>query len=263
MHYHGFLSGSFIYELLLQVNLTIYGTVVTYTKKTYNEIYISTMKICTEPFNHIVIDDFLPKDIVDYCLYNEDYDKHCEELYLAKMESNSPNQHNLRQDLQSRIDERDNLKRYGFDALYDIVLSLETNEVFKECIDALSYDTHTWDNLYHWWSFGQYAKGGCVSQMIHRDIATKPYASMIYLRKPEEPSIPLHLFNDKRECVKTVDNVNNRLIVWSNTESPPALHKPERVMGLEYPRRVFNWKCYNKTEPKGKQYSSMFEHYRN
>jgi hypothetical protein len=222
------------------------------------------MEIFTEPFSHIIIDDFLDKDIVDYCLYNEDYDTHCEEIYRIKRESHSPNVHNLRQDLQSRIDERDNLKKYGFDTLYDIVLSLETNEVFKECINHLSYDHHTWDNLYHWWSFGQYARGGCVSQMIHRDINDKPYAAMIYLRKPEEPSIPLHLFSDDKTLFKSVDNVNNRLIVWSNTINPPALHKPERVMGLKHPRRVFNWKCYNKNDPKGKQYMNLNgQHYRN
>ena len=77
------------------------------------------MEIYKEPFHHIIIDNFLPEDIVEYCLYNEEYDKHCEDLYLEKLNSHSPNQHNLRQDLQSRIDERDNLKRYGFDALYD------------------------------------------------------------------------------------------------------------------------------------------------
>jgi hypothetical protein len=224
------------------------------------------MEIFKEPFHHIVIDDFLPKDVVDYCLYNDEYDQHCEKLYQEKMDSHHPNTHNLRQDLQSRIDERDNLKRYGFNELYDIVVGLETNEVFKECIDTLSYDTHTWDNLYHWWSFGQYAKGGCVSQMIHRDIKTKPYAAMIYLRKPEEPSIPLHLFDGRGHNVtpfKTVDNVNNRLIVWSNTLHPPALHKPEQSFNLLHPRRVFNWKCYNKLEPKGKMYAEMYDHHRN
>lgn len=219
------------------------------------------MEIFKEPFHHIIVDDFLPPEIVDYCLYNEDYDTHCEEIYRMKMESHSPNVHNLRQDLQSRIDERDNLKKYGFDTLYDIVLSLETNEVFKECLNHLSYDHHTWDNLYHWWSFGQYARGGCVSQMIHRDINDKPYAAMIYLRKPEEPSIPLHLFKDDKTLHKTVDNCNNRLIVWSNT--PNALHRPENARDLVYPRRVFNWKCYNKLDEKGKMYASMDNHYRN
>ena len=221
------------------------------------------MEIYKEPFHHIIIDDFLPREIVDYCLYNDTYDTHCEEIYRMKMESHSPNVHNLRQDLQSRIDERDNLLRYGFKELYDIVVSLETDGIFKECIDELSYDHHTWDNLYHWWSFGQYAKGGCVSQMIHRDIASKPYAAMIYLRKPEEPSIPLHLFNEDKTLHKTVDNCNNRLIVWSNTVVPPALHRPENVQGLTHPRRVFNWKCYNKLDEKGKMYASMDNHHRN
>lgn len=219
------------------------------------------MEIFKEPFHHIILDDFLPREVVDYCLYNDTYDTHCEEIYRIKKESHSPNVHNLRQDLQSRIDERDNLLQYGFKELYDIVVSLETDGIFKECVDELSYDHHTWDNLYHWWSFGQYARGGCVSQMIHRDIAHKPYAAMIYLRKPEEPSIPLHLFNEDKTLHKTVDNCNNRLIVWSNT--PNALHRPENVQNLTHPRRVFNWKCYNKLDEKGKQYASMDTHYRN